>query len=329
MIGNSPLVPVILRQWMFRDDLQPSWLAVLLAYLGLCTEVLAPLLAVGMLESRSSGQELVVWGSQLRLLGLSGCVGVHGFILLCFPLGSLMEWNAFNLLSSLFLYHYLPARYSYAVSDTLPTSVPPALLAFLIGSLYVLPFIGLFKPHIAWYAFLLQQYTGNWPAKHCLIRKTALEKINIMFPLIGVPTIIQDDSGDSDNDATHYREVVFEALDHRRHLNQRALRLALRSVFPDDARKMSSEYMVLDARSILGTMHGDTTMLTDALLRHIAEACAFQRGDLLVLDVHSFATCGFGRHHEALWRVRDAAADATLNVMTGIARADKLWRDEE
>ena len=49
----------------------------------------------------------------------------------------------------------------------------PLLATFLAGSLYACPLVGLFRPHWFWYAFSLQQYTGNWPSKFLLLRRAA------------------------------------------------------------------------------------------------------------------------------------------------------------
>ena len=60
------------------------------------TEVAAPVLTVWPGEGALP--------AQLRLLGVLGCVGTHHFIVSHVPLGSLMEWNSFNLLATVLVH---------------------------------------------------------------------------------------------------------------------------------------------------------------------------------------------------------------------------------
>jgi hypothetical protein len=227
MVGNSLLVPAPLRRAMFHDipagDLRPSRLAAALALFGTVTEVAAPVLAVWPGEGALP--------AQLRLLGVLGCAGTHLFIVSHVPLGSLMEWNSFNLLATVLVYRILPAHFTGLLGPGLNAGAAgwprlaagcPLLATFLAGSLYACPLVGLFRPHWFWYAFSLQQYTGNWPSKFLLLRRAAAPRLARGVPLspaLALPGAAR--TPETPEEA--FRAAAFEALDHRRHLNHRAL----------------------------------------------------------------------------------------------------------
>jgi hypothetical protein len=81
-----------------------------------------------------------------------------------------------------------------------------------------------------------------------------------------------------------FKNTAFEAMNTLRHLNDRALT----SVPVFKAALSNTEYMSIDSRSVLGVHHGDSTMMSDAVLRELAERCDLAPGDLLAAEVHQF-----------------------------------------
>ena len=120
-----------------------------------------------------------------------------------------------------------------------------------------------------------------------------------------------------------FRNAVFDALDHRRHLNHRALARAAAHV------RDPAAYMAVDARSLVGIHHGDITQVSDGLLRQVARRCGLQPGDLLAGEVKSFPTAASKR--VARWTLRDAGArrgSADLVVASGVVTPDELLRED-
>ena len=86
--------------------------------------------------------------------------------------------------------------------------------------------------------------------------------------------------------------------------------------------------MPIDSRSLLGIHHGDSTVISDAILREIAKSCDLSPGDLLAAEVHQFCQWP-GRllvGDTARWTLRDAAAN-TLVVAEGVTTPDEMERE--
>eukprot|EP00947_MAST-08B_sp_MAST-8B-sp1_P005675 g5675.t1 len=93
MISMCPLLPRPVRLALFKDpaagDLTPNFLARCIGMAGAVSECLIPALW---------------WWPATLGIATFGAAGMHAYIMACFPIGSVLEWNLFNLVISVLLF---------------------------------------------------------------------------------------------------------------------------------------------------------------------------------------------------------------------------------
>ena len=137
----------------YPNDLNPSQLATILAYAGATLEVLFPLCCSTSVYF-------------LRHLGAFGMVCYHCFIGVCMPFASVFEWNYTCMILSYFLF----IQHEFAF----PSS--PALQAFLVLVLVVIPIVGQLNPCLVPFLLAYRPYMGNWRFSWYIVHKKGLSK---------------------------------------------------------------------------------------------------------------------------------------------------------
>lgn len=137
----------------YPDDLNPSNLSTILAYMGATLEVAFPLCCSTPIYF-------------LRHLGAFGMISYHAFIGVCMPFASVFEWNYSCMIFAYFLF----CQHEFA----LPGS--PALLAFLLLALIIIPIIGQLNPSLVPFLLAYRPYMGNWRFGWYVVHKKGLAK---------------------------------------------------------------------------------------------------------------------------------------------------------
>jgi hypothetical protein len=156
-------------------------------------------------------------------------------------------------------------------------SLPPALMAFLVAMLVVVPLYGNFVPRNVSFLCSMRYYAGNWPYSVWLFRPEALkkldEKITKSSPLLRDQLAPFYD--DLTIDALLSKVVAFRSM----HLQGRALQIALPEAVDDlDAYEYLDGELV--AGLVVGWNFGDGHLHQQQLLDAVQRRCQFGEGDL-------------------------------------------------
>eukprot|EP00438_Fugacium_kawagutii_P009224 Skav224569 [mRNA] locus=scaffold4295:222747:224780:- [translate_table: standard] len=137
----------------YPNDLNPSAVSTALAYAGATLEVCLPLCCSMPFYP-------------LRFLGAFGMICYHCFIGACMPFASVFEWNYYCMILSYFMF----VEHEF----TFPSS--PALQAFLLVVLVIIPIIGQLYPCLVPFLLAYRPYMGNWRFGWYVCHKKAIPK---------------------------------------------------------------------------------------------------------------------------------------------------------
>lgn len=137
----------------YPNDLNPSAVSTVLAYAGATLEVCLPLCCSTPFY-------------YLRLFGAFGMISYHCFIGACMPFASVFEWNYYCMILSYFMF----VEHEF----TFPSS--PALQAFLLLVLVIIPVIGQLYPCLVPFLLAYRPYMGNWRFGWYVCHKKAISK---------------------------------------------------------------------------------------------------------------------------------------------------------
>ncbi|MBS2026432.1 MAG: DUF3556 domain-containing protein [Deltaproteobacteria bacterium] len=304
MTSNSPVMRFgFVRRRMYVDyprDLRPSRLAQLMAHLGTALELGVPL---AFLLTPLHAQPVVAIALMLML---------HSFITSNVPMGVPIEWNVMVVYGGFALFWAHPDASLLAIG-------PPALAAFLVLMLLVLPLAGnLFPEHIS-FLLAMRYYAGNWAYSVWLFRGDAYRKLSKMKMS---SAWIYDQLAHFYDRATSVgllgKVMAFRMM----HLHGRALpRLVPKAV------ERVAEHEWLDgelvAGLVLGWNFGEGHLHQEQLLASVQAQCGFEPGELRCIFVESQP---LGRSTLA-YRIADASTGVlergTLDV--GELRAQQPW----
>merc|ERR1712226_1722665 len=128
-------------------DFSPSRIANCLGHMGALGEWIFPLCA------------LFDPASTVSDFGVYGMISYHAFIWLTLPTASVFEWQ----------YYCMYMAYALFKRSRLALPTSPALIAFLIVVLLVLPIVGQLEPKLVPFLMAYRQYAGNWRMGKILI----------------------------------------------------------------------------------------------------------------------------------------------------------------
>ena len=285
MTSNSPVLrwPVIRRAMYasFPADLRPSRVAHALAHLGIMLEFTFPLL---------------LWfgeGGTVTLVGLVLMLVFHGYITSNFPMAVPIEWNVMVVYGGLFLFWQHP---ELSLSDL----SSPALSAFLVGVLVLVPLVGNLWPERASFLLSMRYYAGNWAYSVWLFRGESAKKLddNLIKLARGAWEQLDDFYDEGTILGLMGKVTAFRAM----HLHGRALQTLVPKAVDDvDAYEFSDGELV--AGMVLGWNFGDGHLHGQQLLHAVQQRCHFEPGELRHISVES-QPLGRPRLH---WQIRDAA----------------------
>ncbi len=269
MTSNSPVIRFgWFRRAVYRDfpnDLRPSRLAGILGHIGTALEFTVPLcLALGS-------------GGTLTTVGLIGMVLLHGYITSNIPMGVPIEWNFVMVYGGLFLFG---VHADVSIFDL----GAPAVAAFLLGMLVVLPLFGNLFPERASFLTSMRYYAGNWAYSVWLFRGESYRKLDAHIkkstPWVG-------DQLDRFYDRETAEVLLGKVIAFRlMHLHGRALQ----SIVPLAVDNIE-EYAWVDgeivAGAILGWNFGDGHLHDERLLTAVQAQCQFAPGELRCIFVES------------------------------------------
>ena len=156
MMNNAPFFPSWLKQRLMIDyprDLRPSKLAAVLSHFGAATEMMIPILLL------SSNNALLTVAALLLMTSFHGYIGINN------PAGMPIEWNVMMIFGGWFLFGAFPDIGVGAVGAL------PALTAFLLLMLAVIPAYGNFVPKHVSFLMAMRYYAGNWAYNVWLFKK--------------------------------------------------------------------------------------------------------------------------------------------------------------
>jgi hypothetical protein len=294
MTSNSPIARAAwLRRRMYRhypDDLRPSRLAVAMSHAGTALELGVPLVL-----ALATGQP---WLS----IGIVMMLALHGFITSNVPMGVPIEWNAMVVYGAFALFWAHPEVSALDVG-------PPALAAFLVVMLVIVPLVGNLVPSRVSFLLAMRFYAGNWPYSVWLFRGESHGKLE---RLVKAAPWIHDQLGLLYDRATSVG-LVGKVMGFRMmHLQGRALPQLL----PKAIDAPLAEYEYLDGELLcglaIGWNFGDGHLHQEALLGAVQAQCGFLPGELRCIFVESQP---LGRQTMA-YRIHDAS--------TGLIEAGEL-----
>ena len=137
-------------------DLNPSTLCTVLAYSGVALEI--------------SCGSLCAYGPT-RMLGVGMAATLHLYIMSMLPFASVMEWNVFCM--------WVIKIFFYEQAMTVPHDLHPALVAFLVVALVLVPAVGQLCPKKVPFLFAFRPYAGNWRMAWVVVKSgAAAAKLN-------------------------------------------------------------------------------------------------------------------------------------------------------
>ncbi len=268
MTSNGPLTRSRwLRQRMYRDyprDLRPSRLASIMAHGGALLEFGVPLAFV-----------LTPTGTP-PVVAIVLMLGLHAFITSNVPMGVPIEWNVMVVYGGFALF--------WAHPDVPITAVgSPAVAAFLLVMLVVLPLFGNFFPARLSFLMSMRYYAGNWAYSVWLFRGQAYKKLE---RLTGSTRWVHDQLARFYDRSTAVGLVSAVMGFRLMHLHGRALPLLVPKAVDrfEDYEWMDGE---LVAGLALGWNFGEGHLHQEQLLASIQAQCGFEAGELRCVFVES------------------------------------------
>lgn len=269
MQSNSPLTGFgSIRKRLFRnypDDLRPSKLAHFMAHAGTVVEYSFPLVL------------LFSDGGTTTIIALTVMVLFHTFITSSIPMGVPIEWNVIMVYGAFVLF----GHYADVSAFTLGS---PALIAFLVFSVFLVPLYGNLVPSRVSFLMSMRYYAGNWPYGVWLFRGENSKKLD--SHLTKLAPRVQDQLAplyDEDTiTAVISKVLAFRAM----HLQGRALQLLLPKAVAN-----IDEYEYLDGELVAGVVigwnFGDGHLHNLQLLEAVQSQCGFEEGELRCIFVES------------------------------------------
>jgi hypothetical protein len=302
MMSNGPFFPRFLKKRLFADypdDLRPSRLATFMAHMGTVTEYSIPLLLL------ASPNETTT------ILFLCLMTSFHGFIAMNNPNGMPIEWNILMIYGGIFLFGFNPDASLLALGSM------PALLAFLLFCLFVVPCFGNFVPSRVSFLLSMRYYAGNWAYNIWLLRKDADGKLGKLVKSAGT---MREQLTEMLDDAGSVETAMSMSLASRfMHLEGRPLFDALPHAADDldDYEWMDGEIF---GGMVIGWNFGDGHLNGKQLLDAVQTQCGFEPGELRVVSVESQPLFG----PKMAWKVFDAADGLLAEGDTEIAKMRQL-----
>jgi hypothetical protein len=268
MTSNGPLTRFRwLRRAMYRDypgDLRPSRLATIVAHSGTVLEFGVP---IAFAVTPLGTPPVVAIGLMLML---------HGYITSNVPMGVPLEWNVMVVYGGFALFWAHPDVSLAAVGS-------PAVAAFLIAMLVVLPIVGNLFPSRLSFLLAMRYYAGNWAYSVWLFRGQAYRKLE---RLTTSSSWVYDQLDRFYDKATAAGLVGMVMGFRLMHLHGRALaRLVPAAVERlEDYEWVDGEIV---AGLVLGWNFGEGHLHQEQLLASVQEQCAFDAGELRCIFVES------------------------------------------
>jgi hypothetical protein len=285
MTSNGPFTRFRwLRRRMYRDfpnDLRPSRLATTMAHLGTALELGVPLAFL-----------LTPLGTVPRV-ALVLMLLLHGYITSNVPMGVPLEWNLLVVYGGFVLFGAHP-------EVSLASVGPPAVAAFLVLMLVLVPLAGNVAPARVSFLLAMRYYAGNWPYSIWLFRGESYRKLE---RLKTSSRWVYDQLERFYDRATAVGVVGMVVGFRLMHLHGRALpELVARAV------DRLEDYEWLDGELVaglaLGWNFGDGHLHNEQLLAAVQARCGFEPGELRCIFVEPQP---LGRATLA-YRIADAAA---------------------
>jgi len=306
MMSNGPFFPRWLKERLFvayPDDLRPSRFAALMAHGGTVVEYLIP---VGLLLAAAHPVPTAL------MLVVMACF--HGFIAINNPSGMPIEWNILMIYGGVFLFGVHPeARVATVVGA-------PALAAFLVFCLAVVPCFGNFVPARCSFLLAMRYYAGNWAYNIWLVRKGSAAKFRKLVKAAGT---FREQLEKLLSDPVAVDAAITLAMAHRfMHFEGRPLLEALPQAVDDIDAYEWMEGEVLGGM-VLGWNFGDGHLNGTQLLAAVQAQCGFEPGEVRVVMVESQPLFGRGM----TWQIVDAASGVLTRGETLLApmRAVQPW----
>ncbi len=286
MTANNPFLKAPwFRKKLFvsyPDDLSPSTLGKIMAYMGMALELGAPL--------------VLVWVTQegpLLYFGILLVLMLHGFILSNMPIAAVFEWNILSAYAGIFLFYFHPGASLFDVGG------PITAIYLLVGCLIV-PVLGNLVPRRISFLLAMRYYAGNWAWNAWLFHGDSVKKLD---KLKRASTLLfqqqqkylpAEQAAEADG-----LFLAFRAL----HLQGRVLGKLLPQALGG---RPSQEFTYCDGESIAGSVlgwnFGEGHLADERLLRAIQAQCGFEEGELRVICVEAQPILGSTLH----WRINDA-----------------------
>jgi hypothetical protein len=268
MTSNGPLTrPLWLRRRMYRQyphDLRPSRLAEAMAHAGTAFEL---------------GVPIAFLATPLGVPPVAAIVlmlALHAYITSNVPMGVPLEWNVSVVYGGFALFWAHPDVSILSIGS-------PALAAFLIAVLVVLPLAGNLAPGSVSFLLAMRYYAGNWAYSIWLFRGESYRKL---ARLTTSSPWIYDQLARLYNRGTAVG-LVGKVMGFRlMHLHGRALA----ALIPKAVARLE-DYEWLDGELVaglaLGWNFGDGHLHREQLLASIQEQCGFEEGELRCVFVEA------------------------------------------
>jgi hypothetical protein len=296
MMSNNPLNRSRkARAMLYRDfpeDMRGSGIAAFIGHAATVVEYSFPLTL------------LLTHGGMPTYIALAVMVAFHSNILVSFPMGVPLEWNAFFIYSGLVLFGGHPHVAAWSIHN-------PVLGIALIVCLIIVPLLGNLRPDLVSFLPSMRYYAGNWGTSLWLWRPGEFESLDGVIPKTAKSVRSQLERL---YDPPAY-EVILGRLQAFRsmHLHGRALNAllprALQGLDDDEvSAKGIDAFDVVDgelvAGIILGWNFGDGHLHNEQLLEVVQQAKQFSPGQLRCIFLESQPALRPTMH----WRIVDAAS---------------------
>eukprot|EP00039_Didymoeca_costata_P013716 m.212672 g.212672 ORF g.212672 m.212672 type:complete len:381 (-) comp15856_c0_seq2:33-1175(-) len=269
---DGPVVLLCRSDTVFDWNFNPSKLSNLAAKSGVFVEIVAPLFMMAGFK-----------------FGLMLTVAMHIFILLNFPFGSVQEWNIFNIVAEIFLFHV----------DTPDVGGESSIanwiifMGFVITTQFMVPFIANVYPTLFSHHVALRKYTGNHPFHAFFVKPSAVNKLNrLKLPKQFVFSSFYDINA-NDNAAVTGAFVGHAALSATMRGRGNLKQLPNIATLVNNYNKMNAniEYDMVLASSFLGQTMNDTLYgKCKAIWSLLVEECGFREGEIVSIHIDSFPT---------------------------------------
>ncbi len=272
MMCNAPWMPRRVKPIFFRGyphDLLPSRQAALIAHaLGTFVEIIVP---------------LVLLFSTHRVLTVAAVVlmiGFHLTIIATFPAANPLEWNAFFMYITAFLFLNFSAGQGFSVLD-----MQPALLALCVAGLTFFPTLGNLRPDLVSFLPAMRQYSGNWCTSIWAFAPGAEDAIDehIVKPALTIRRQLAAAGFADTADFSFGTSTCFRAL----HAHGRAHNSLMIRHLGDDI----DTYSMFDGDQMCGVLlgwnFGDGHLYSPRLIDAVQRRCQFSPGEWIITYVES------------------------------------------